>query len=499
SQHFNQNQSCDEYYDSLSYPFQEERYGQDEEDRQWDSGGYPQVPPPKTNSKKLPSIPVVQNYMNKRRSSNALDEGYSCYDEPYRSTPTTRRKMPQIPSKRSTSRQSSLNDGFRTPENTSHRGASLPPTPTKTPKMPPRVAAQAKPFNSLPPTPGRQLPKPNLNHRSAKTRRNNLMKSSSSAEYNENAMDYDSYYIRPGAMSAKEMYNEDYNYAYQSIDNLPAQPEELEVNRVEGFSDSRTSEVINTLNVKNGTLQYQSQSIDDYYYSAQEDRDYQDCYNDVRKKKLLGKRTNSPLQQNTDSLESRDDDLKDSFETAGFLEPQESVESYVEDELESGPEFNSKAISHDSPSSVIHVESYGDDQSLRRGSSQITVVDPYHPYASAASRRPSAADPRRASDGFQNCAQDDPYLPRKTSLRVSPTPPERQEIPEEAHDEDELPEKKSVSFEEEEEAKPRPQVTAQQRWLWAYNKIIMQLNKLNLIDAVLEAHRCSSEHLLLDS
>lgn len=152
---FNQNQSYEEYFDSLSYPFQEERYGQDEEDRQWDSGGYPPI---RNHTKKLPSIPL-----QKRRLSNDFD----------RSTPTVRRKMPQIPNKRCNSRQS---DG-----NSSHRGASLPPTPTKTTKILPKPTKTG--FNSLPPTPGRQLPKPNLNHRSAKARRSNLMKRTSSAEY----------------------------------------------------------------------------------------------------------------------------------------------------------------------------------------------------------------------------------------------------------------------------------------------------------------------------
>ncbi|XP_044263033.1 protein unc-13 homolog B isoform X12 [Tribolium madens] len=518
SKHFNQSE---EYFDSLSYPFQEERYGQDFEDRQWDSGGYPQ--PPKT-TKKLPAIP----YVNKRRFSNAaLDE----YDPPYNSTPTTRRKMPQIPTKRSTSRQSSLNDGFC--ENSSHRGASLPPTPTKAPKMLPKVTPKA--FNSLPPTPGRQLPKPNLNHRSAKTRRNNLMKRTSSAEYNE--VDYE-YYERTGAVSAKEMYNEDYNYAYQSIDNLPAQPEEMEVRGLE-FCD-RTNDVVSTMNAKN----------DEYYFSAQEEQQEYYCDNRTNRTQKLGLRNDSgPLLQHPSSLESHCNDLKDSFESAissmanslnqvkkiadttlttkpqsttaptqyqrdqsppkaiavplpvpsqpnnnnntqtpykapsrglllkqqesvdlnqipnscsqeiyhdTYLEPQESVESYVEEE-EEPPKAN-----HDSPSSVIHVDNY-DEGSLRRGSSQITVVDPYHPGLEYAARRPSLG--RRASVDVEE-------YPRKASLAPQDTIEEQlQEV-----GEDEVPEKKSVSFEEEDEAKPRPQVTAQQRWLWAYNKIIMQLN-----------------------
>lgn len=77
---FNQNQSCDEYYDSSSYPFQEEMYGQDEEDRQWDSGGsfYNETVPPSKPARKpgmkLPAIPIGQGH--KRRSSTAaMDEG----------------------------------------------------------------------------------------------------------------------------------------------------------------------------------------------------------------------------------------------------------------------------------------------------------------------------------------------------------------------------------------------------------------------------------------
>ena len=49
----------------------------------------------------------------------------------------------------------------------------------------------------MPGTPGRQLPKPNPNHRSAKALRNNRMKRTSSAEYGENEM-FDNYYIRTG-------------------------------------------------------------------------------------------------------------------------------------------------------------------------------------------------------------------------------------------------------------------------------------------------------------
>lgn len=370
NQTFNQSQSYDEYFDSSSYPYQEERYGQEEEDRQWDSGGfYGNKTTPTTTSvyqenhinrrrnSKLPETPVSKNdFYQQRKTKNTYN------DEPYPSPPTpstTRRRMPQIPTKRSASRQGSLNDygeyydECKTPENSSHRGASLPPTPTTTPKILARIAAHTKPSVSLPPTPGRQLPKPNLNHRSAKARRNNILKRTSSAECNdpEQLEDSYNYYMRPGAVSAQQMYNEDYNYAYQSIDNLPAQPE-VPVSEVltpvstqyqtippvtypsVSVNDQRTS-IMSTISnaVKiNGTapvttfqpLGTNYQSTEEYYYSAQEDRDYQE--NDIdyyepkpltTRKKKLGRRENSPLlQQNTDSLESRDDELKDSFETA---------------------------------------------------------------------------------------------------------------------------------------------------------------------------------------
>ncbi|KAJ8932397.1 hypothetical protein NQ314_014691 [Rhamnusium bicolor] len=162
-------------------------------------------------------------------------------------------------------------------------------------------------------------------------------------------------------------------------------------------------------------------------------------------------------------------------------------------------DYNNKAISHDSPSSVIHVENYDDDHNLRRGSSQITIVDPYHPslQRTAASRRSSGADPfarRTSGDTYGN--YEDQFLPasrkpsvvevspRRTSVRHSPSPPDyNEDILEEAAElEDDFHVKKSVSFEEDEDEKEqRPQITAQQRWLWAYNKIIMQLNVSNCI------------------
>ncbi|XP_048519318.1 uncharacterized protein LOC125503292, partial [Dendroctonus ponderosae] len=305
---FNQNQSCDEYYDSSSFPFQEEMYGQDQEDRQWDSGGnvYNETVPMSKSAgksgKKLPAIPLAQGH--KRRSSTAaMDEGYMGYgDDNFRpsiTTPLGRRKMPQIPTKRSSSRQSSYTeDNLKTFETPSHRGASLPPTPTRSSsKVLAKVQIPANSaFNSLPTTPGRQLPKPDPNHRSAKAIRNNRMKRTSSADYGETDT-YDNYYIRAGAASAQN-YNEDYNYAYRSIeDNLPE-----EDNLVTSFAATKPS--------VSETRTSTANNINSIYFNAQH-TNTNSYYS-----KQLG--SNSPLLQfqNTDSLESKDDELKESsFET----------------------------------------------------------------------------------------------------------------------------------------------------------------------------------------
>ncbi|KAL3279648.1 hypothetical protein HHI36_017154 [Cryptolaemus montrouzieri] len=639
---FCQNPSYDVYYDTSSVPFQQEMYGQDEEDRQWDSGGYSYIPPIKApGSKKLPVIPA-QNTNKRRLSLVNNDSFYSVYDERKSLTPTPRRKMPQIPTKRSGSRQSSLDrmDNYRS-EVPSHRGASLPPTPTKSSKIVNRNSNIIKNFNSLPPTPGRQLPKPNLNHRSAKTRRNGFMKRTSSAEYAEDDDKYNNYYYtRPGATSASEMYNEDYNYAYQSIeDNLPNH-QDINSTQVPFFNDSVTTASVNMeirTEEKQNHLQYNSYG--DTYYNAQEDYNEQDYFDTLpkvtKRQEFFGARS-SLLDQNTDSLESRDDELKDSFDTAissggtsmmdrsthseyatagdtsftnttyyaksllddsekktdnqlqykgdqiisppkaipdqsnvaikstpqpsitiaqvhnqntvnnvqsrGFfkqqetiheeyydqneiyddkddlnvyLSTQESLEAYVEEEsLPNGFEqYNNKAISRESPASVIHIDSYEENQSLRRGSSQITVIDPFHSMGQrpveddyvSVSRRGSAvdADNRRISADLYQNSIDETFLPasrkpsvdsyqsviqRRASVRQhSPSKDIITELPPTIEvtapgpltgviESDDLSEKKTVSFEEEEEKEKRPKITPQQRWLWAYNKILIQLN-----------------------
>lgn len=147
------------------------------------------------------------------------------------------------------------------------------------------------------------------------------MKRTSSAEYNDTAEENPEdpyYYSRPGAMSAREMYNEDYNYAYQSIDNLPQSESEVVTPVV---SVERTS-VVTSVNGTTPTVVTSTYQSEDYYYNAQESyQDAEEYYEPkpqpATRKKKLGRRENSPLlQQNTDSLESRDDELKDSFETA---------------------------------------------------------------------------------------------------------------------------------------------------------------------------------------
>lgn len=205
-----------------------------------------------------------------------------------------------------------------------------------------------------------------------------------------------------------------------------------------------------------------------------------------------------------------------------YFNHQESIDSYNEDTLTltngMAEEYNGKA-GKESPVSVIHVETFepSPGEEDQRGSlTQNNLIDPYHPNLQrpdpyAPVRRPSV-DPyhpdhlspsRRTSgdgyipgsrkgsivDAYGNSQRKnstlDPYpvpMSRRTSIRHSPnqemlkqdsmdqmTPPESLE----EHDT----EKKSVSFEEEEEVKPiRREITAKQRWHWAYNKIIMQLN-----------------------
>ncbi|XP_071643533.1 uncharacterized protein [Temnothorax longispinosus] len=167
-----------EYYDTITgYVYQDERYGQDDEDRQWDSGGkrflgtntYYEN---KRNRKTLPQRPASSIGIHRPdyRPTVTRQRSYESDELDYNGYNTRRRKILQ-PQQRPMSRQEG------------GTGKKLPPTPTK----PSNVVINRK-LASLPATPSRQLPK---------TR----------------TPSEESYY--------KSDYNEDYNYAYRSQDNLP--------------------------------------------------------------------------------------------------------------------------------------------------------------------------------------------------------------------------------------------------------------------------------------
>ncbi|XP_070163227.1 protein unc-13 homolog B-like isoform X11 [Polyergus mexicanus] len=167
-----------EYYDNITgYVYQDERYGQDDEDRQWDSGGKRYLGTStyyenKRNRKTLPQRPASSIGIHRPdyRPAVTRQRSYESEELDYNGYNTRRRKILQ-PQQRPISRQEG------------GTGKKLPPTPTK----PSNVVINRK-LASLPATPSRQLPK---------TR----------------TPSEESYY--------KSDYNEDYNYAYRSQDNLP--------------------------------------------------------------------------------------------------------------------------------------------------------------------------------------------------------------------------------------------------------------------------------------
>ncbi|XP_020291931.1 protein unc-13 homolog B isoform X3 [Pseudomyrmex gracilis] len=165
-----------EYYDTRTgYVYQDERYGQDDEDRQWDSGGYLGTNTYYENKRKtLPQRPASSIGIHRPdyRPTVTRQRSYESEELDYNGYNSRRRKVLQ-PQQRPTSRQEG------------GTGKKLPPTPTK----PSNVVINRKLVVSLPPTPSRQLPK---------TR----------------TPSEESYYN-------KSDYNEDYNYAYRSQDNLP--------------------------------------------------------------------------------------------------------------------------------------------------------------------------------------------------------------------------------------------------------------------------------------
>lgn len=307
-----QDTSFDDYHDTELYPFQEERYGQEEEDRQWDSGGMKFSPVKKpVKQKKLPSIPTTKSNL----SNLIVQSGHYDQTRPT-STPTVRRRMPQVPVKDQNIGHNEQ-EFYYTQENFSpQRGASLPPTPTKNNKLIYRLTCQNTPITNSPRT-GRQLPKPNNKQSNIKAKRAQLMKRTSSADYADSANDdLPNYYMRPGTMSAIENYNEDYNYAYQSIDNLPVKSDETFSVQKTIISDTRSSVNANYLQSKDIDYGFQ----DDYFYGKNTQNSLKkNSYNVIKstnEQDLDLHESNSLIQQNKDSLELRDDELKDSFDTA---------------------------------------------------------------------------------------------------------------------------------------------------------------------------------------
>ncbi|XP_057334436.1 protein unc-13 homolog A-like isoform X10 [Microplitis mediator] len=204
-----------DYYDSR-YIYQDERYGQDDEDRQWDSGGKWYLGPSiyhenKRNRKSLPQRPASSigihrpNYrptVTRQRSYESEELDYS----------GSRRKK--------TSRALSRQEGIAT-------GKKLPPTPTK----PSNVLLNRKPI-SLPATPGRQLPR---------TR----------------TPSEESYY--------KQEYNEDYNYAYRSSQDNLEQEQELEQNQqLKGLGIVPGSVPVSAYDYSQTVMSVQDNQFDDY-------------------------------------------------------------------------------------------------------------------------------------------------------------------------------------------------------------------------------------------
>ena len=388
------------------------RYGQEDEDRQWDSGGYYYQD-------------QYENRVNDRRSANRKvddyatsgkiasqeegeDEYYSpqglSYEEDYttgseyppptanavNSTPAAarRRLAHRLPNSRQSSTEEFdyvpntggyYDDYRRLPSDTIVPSTTTVATTTnsaytttassgRTNQLPKIPMSAHK--HQLPPTPVRQVPHHSASDTTTTTtttpvtsRRNNATISrTASAEYAEQDgyTGYSTYYGAPGRDMGKDSgYNEDYNYGYHSTDNLAATQQENTEEEVlvhdKRTNDGRMSatgtrgyqQAVPTPNLKRrNSLTHQQQqqqqkqqaylrqqSSEEYYYNAQDGRDYVNeeedagyyndtattvsTRNDQRKRFLAARRENSPLlQQNTDSLESRDDELRDSFETA---------------------------------------------------------------------------------------------------------------------------------------------------------------------------------------
>ncbi|KAL6258636.1 hypothetical protein P5V15_010589 [Pogonomyrmex californicus] len=139
----------------------------------------------------------------------------------------------------------------------------------------------------------------------------------------ENFVDYQTPYSKQNDVPTtyKNDYQESYQNYQESYEEYPDSyqgsfEEQRYKDGTTTAADRRQSEVpelsVTTPRGQTRTNGYSRES--EYIYSSQEN---EDALSGSRKKKLSAKRETSPLlQQNTDSLESRDDELKDSFETA---------------------------------------------------------------------------------------------------------------------------------------------------------------------------------------
>ncbi|KAK6644134.1 hypothetical protein RUM43_000401 [Polyplax serrata] len=374
-----------DYY-SQDFTYQNERYGKEEEDKQWDSGGYyypdnyadtfadnyQNIVNEKRSSKKLPSTVYSNSNQDRSYYSPQTGTGYNneTIDESTNVSASVRRKLLKQQRQssdnystggpcwqsddRSTVWHSAENGSGYYEEYTTMNATINTTTPVTTPMHPPkkrtlpqirapsRIKASAM---SLPQTPVRQLPNPldavNKQRVSAPVSR------TASADY-EQADPYES-----------GTYNENYNYAYASNDNLvsdkfSAYPTEsrttdnylINYKTAENYQDNyENKENYPEMegNYQNVTEQYQNvteqypnvdnfgnsyvQNLnkDEYYPGDYYQEDTLKGYYDTnvtqgttQKKFLGGRRAHSPfIQQNTDSLESRDDELRDeSFETA---------------------------------------------------------------------------------------------------------------------------------------------------------------------------------------
>ncbi|XP_028982489.1 uncharacterized protein LOC107045789, partial [Diachasma alloeum] len=120
------------------------------------------------------------------------------------------------------------------------------------------------------------------------------------------------------SMEYKNGYNDE-NYTNYEESYHSSYQESFKNNYENIINERQTNEVpelsVTTPRGQTRTNGYQSNSESEYFYPSEEDRDGAPLT--TSRKKKLGNRDVSPLlQQNTDSLESRDDELKDSFETA---------------------------------------------------------------------------------------------------------------------------------------------------------------------------------------